>query len=155
MEFGGVFLNKFLSRSNKTGPQRLTTDAFQLATAILFQSPMQMFALTPNNLHDAPAFAIDFMKEVPTTWDETLLIDGYPGKYVVIARRNKNTWYVSGVNATSEALRLKLDLPMFAGKTVKVINDDKLKNSLQSNVAIKTNVLELTVQPKGGFVIRE
>lgn len=155
MEFGGVFLNKFLSRSNKTGPQRLTTDAFQLATAILFQSPMQMFALTPNNLHDAPAFAIDFMKEVPTTWDETLLIDGYPGKYVVIARRNKNTWYVSGVNATNEALKLKLDLPMFAGKTVKVINDDKSKNSLQSNATLKTSILELTVQPNGGFVVRQ
>lgn len=106
-------------------------------------------------MHDAPAFAIDFMKEVPTTWDETLLIDGYPGKYVVIARRNKNTWYVSGVNATNEALKLKLDLPMFAGKTVKVINDDKSKNSLQSNATLKTSILELTVQPNGGFVVRQ
>lgn len=155
MEFGGVFLNKFLSRSNKTGPQRLTTDAFQLATAILFQSPMQMFALTPNNLHDAPAFAIDFMKAVPTTWDETLYIDGYPGRYAVIARRHKNTWYVAGVNASNEALKLKLDLPMFAGKTVKLINDDKLKNSLQNNATLKTSALELVIQPKGGFVIRE
>ena len=97
------------------------------------------------------------MKEVPTTWDETLYIDGYPGKYAVIARRHNNTWYVAGVNATNEPLKLKLDLPMFAGKTVKVIIDDKLKNSFQSNFTLKQNVsvLEVVIQPKGGFVVRE
>jgi hypothetical protein len=67
MEFGGVLLNKFLVKSNEGRNKRLTTDAFQLATSVLFQNPVQMFGLTPNNLTDVPAFEIEFMKAVPTT----------------------------------------------------------------------------------------
>ena len=81
MEFGGTFLNKRLNRNNDGGSIRKTTDVFQLATAVLFQNPIQNFALAPNNLTDAPQVCLDFMKQVPTTWDETRFIDGYPGKY--------------------------------------------------------------------------
>lgn len=86
MEFGGVFLNKRLNRGNDGGTTRRTTDIFQLATAVLFQNPIQNFALAPNNLADAPDVCIDFMKQMPTIWDETRFIDGYPGRYVVLAR---------------------------------------------------------------------
>src|SRR5690606_29911574 len=89
MEFGGVVLNKRYNRNNDGGNHRRTTDAFQLATAVLFQNPVQFFALAPNNLKDAPDFAVDFMKQVPTTWEETIFIDGYPGKYCVLARRHE------------------------------------------------------------------
>ena len=65
MEFGGVFLNKRLNRSNDGGTIRRTTDIFQLATAVLFQNPIQNFALAPNNLTDAPQICLDFMKQVP------------------------------------------------------------------------------------------
>lgn len=88
MEFGGTFLNKRLNRNNDGGSIRKTTDVFQLATAVLFQNPIQNFALAPNNLTDAPQVCLDFMKQVPTTWNETRFIDGYPGKYVVLARRH-------------------------------------------------------------------
>ena len=67
------------------GTIRRTTDIFQLATAVLFQNPIQNFALAPNNLTDAPQICLDFMKQVPTTWDETRFIDGYPGGYIVLA----------------------------------------------------------------------
>ena len=89
MEYGGVLFNKYLNRGNSQGQKRLTSDVFQIATGILFQNPVQMFALTPNNLVDTPAFLIDFMKKIPTTWDETVYVDGYPGKYAVIARRHE------------------------------------------------------------------
>lgn len=83
-----------------------------MATAILFQNPIQNFALAPNNLIDAPIVAIEFMKQVPSTWDETLFIDGYPGKYVVLARRHADKWYIAGVNAMDQDLDLMLDLSM-------------------------------------------
>ena len=47
------------------------------------------------------------MKQVPTTWDETRFIDGYPGKYAVVARRHGKQWYVAAVNGTKEVLKLK------------------------------------------------
>ncbi|MDR0954633.1 MAG: glycoside hydrolase family 97 protein, partial [Rikenellaceae bacterium] len=154
MEFGGVFLNKYLVKSNEERNLRLTTDAFQLATAVLFQNPVQMFALTPNNLTDAPAFELDFMRRVPTTWDETLFIDGYPGKYTVIARRHGTTWYVAGANAEAQAKTLTLSLPMLAGETVSLYNDDKNRNTLLQSTPVKANgEITLTIQPNGGFVL--
>ena len=112
MEFGGCFLNKRLNRNNDGGTTRRTTDIFQLATTVLFQNPVQNFALAPNNLEDVSPVCMDYMKAVPTTWNETRFIDGYPGKYVVLARRHNDTWYLAAVNAGKETLKLKLDLEM-------------------------------------------
>lgn len=154
MEFGGVFLNKCLNRSNDGGTICRTTDIFQLATAVLFQNPIQNFALAPNNLTDAPQICLDFMKQVPTTWDETRFIDGYPGRYIVLARRHGNTWYIAAANATAEPLKLKLDLPMLAGQEVSLYSDDKKMQPQLKLQKIKTDgSLQLTVQPQGGAVI--
>ena len=127
MDFGGSALNKYYNADNAPrGSRRVTSDVYALATAVLFQSPVQHFALAPNNLTDAPAWAIDFMKEVPTTWDEVRFIDGYPGKYVILARRHGDKWYIAGVNAQKETLKLKVNLPMFSnGEKVRLFSDDK------------------------------
>ena len=114
MDFGGSTLNKVYNATNdpsQGGTVRRTSDVFGLATAVLFQSPVQHFALAPNNLTDAPAWAVDFMKEVPTQWDEVRFIDGYPGRYVVLARRHGNTWYTVGISASAETQTVTLDLP--------------------------------------------
>lgn len=154
MEFGGVLLNKYLNRGNEQGQERLTTDAFQLATGILYQNPIQMFAITPNNLVDKPGFIIDFMKAIPTTWDETLYIDGYPGKYAVIARRSGERWYVAGVSALKEPIRIKLNLPMYSGKKVKMYNDNKKRETYLKEMEIKSdNTADIIIQPQGGFVL--
>jgi hypothetical protein len=103
-----------------------------------------------------PAFEIDFMKKVPTTWDETLYIDGYPGKYTVIARRHGATWYVAGANAEKEALKLKLNLPMLAGKKISLINDDAAKAPYQKAVTVnQSGEFEVEMQPSGGFVLHQ
>ena len=108
MEFGGCFMNERLHRSNQRGTTRRTTDVFQLATCVLFQNPIQNFALAPNNLEDAPKVCLDFLREVPTTWDETRYIDGLPGEYVVLARRNGDKWYVAAANAVDQTLEVNV-----------------------------------------------
>lgn len=154
MEFGGVFLNKRLNRGNDGGTTRRTTDVFQLATAVLFQNPIQNFALAPNNLTDAPPVCLDYMKQVPTVWDETRFIDGYPGRYVVLARRHGDTWHVAAINATPEPLKLKLSLPMLAGQEVSLYSDDKaLQPQLKQQKIKADGSLQLTVQPQGGVVL--
>lgn len=155
MEYGGTFLNKHLSKDNKKGNTRRTTDAFQLAIPVLFQNPVQYFAITPNNLTDAPAVALDFLKEVPTTWDDTRFIDGYPGKYVVVARRHGSDWYVAGVSNEEKPLKLTLDLSMFGkGETVKVINDDKAGKPVKSELNLKDpSKVVVTINPDSGFVM--
>ena len=108
MEYGGCFMNENLSKSNMSGSMRRTTDIFQIATLVLFQNPIQNVAITPNNLEDAPEICMDFIREVPTTWDETRLVYGYPGKHVTLARRNGKTWYVASVNAQEQVLKYNL-----------------------------------------------
>lgn len=155
MEFGGTFLNKFLTKTNKEKNKRLTTDGFQFATSVLFQNPIQMFGIMPNNLTDAPKFQLDFMKDIPTLWDETVFIDGYPGKYSVIARRHRDKWYVAGVNAEKKPKKLKLNLPMLADKKVELINDDQSGTTFIKQISInEKGVYEIEIQPNGGFVLK-
>ncbi|WP_187264400.1 glycoside hydrolase family 97 protein [Pontibacter beigongshangensis] len=154
MEFGGVVLNKRYNRNNDGGNHRKTTDVFQLATAVLFQNPVQFFALTPNNLTDAPAFTIDFMKEVPTTWNETKFLEGYPGKYCVLARQHQGEWYVAGINAQAEAVNLKIKAPMLSGQEVKFYGDNKDGTSYMKTVKVnKKGELNITIQPNSGVVL--
>jgi hypothetical protein len=156
MEFGGVILNKYLNKGNKEGQKRLTTDVFQLATGVLFQNPVQFFALTPNNLTDVPAFELEFLRNIPTTWDETRFIDGYPGKYSVLARRKGLQWYIAGVNAEEEAKKLSLKLPMLAGQKVTLYNDKRDGTPYMETSEIPENgVMNITVQPNGGFVLKK
>ncbi len=157
MEFGGTFLNMRYNRTNDGGTIRRTSDAFQLATAILFQNPVQNFAITPNNLTDAPQAAIEFMKDVPTTWDETRFIDGYPGKYCVLARRHADKWYVVGINASAEPLKLDLDLSILgfnAGDTALSYEDNKEMQLLRKELQIKNPAkVSVTIYPNGGLTL--
>ncbi len=157
MDFGGSTLNKYYNADNKRGSQRRTSDVCALSTAVLFQSCVQHFALAPNNLTDAPSWAVDFMKNVPTTWDEVKFVDGYPGKYVIIARRSGNTWYVAGVNAEKTALTKKIALPMLnAGATAKMYSDDAQLNGSVKEVKInKKKQMTVTIPCNGGLVIMQ
>lgn len=156
MDFGGTFLNSRLNRGNDGGTVRRTTDIFQLATAIVFQSSVQNFALAPNNLTEQPDFELEFMKTVPTTWDEVRFLDGYPGKYVVLARRAGNDWYVAALNAGPEARTLTLDLPMLAGRTVSYYRDGKDGRTPEySSVKVaKNGRFKLSVPVNGGAVLK-
>lgn len=156
MDFGGSALNKYYNADNAPrGSRRVTSDVYALATAVLFQSPVQHFALAPNNLTDAPSWAIDFMKEVPTTWDEVRFIDGYPGKYVILARRHGDKWYIAGVNAQKETLKLKVNLPMFSnGEKVRLFSDDKALQGSVKQIGIgKKQELQLSIPCNGGVLI--
>ncbi|HEA22264.1 MAG TPA: glycoside hydrolase family 97 protein [Pricia antarctica] len=155
MEFGGTVLNKFFNKGNAKGQKRLTSDVFQLATSVLYQNPIQFFALTPNNLDDAPDWAIEFMKRVPTTWDETLFLDGYPGKYAILARRHEKQWYITGVNAQKETINIDLTLPMFnKGDELKILKDDEqLKGSLNSSKLKKDKQISIQIPSMGGIII--
>lgn len=156
MDFGGSALNKYYNAKNEPrGSRRVTSDVYALATAVLFQSPVQHFALAPNNLTDAPAWAIDFMKQVPTTWDDVRFIDGYPGKYVILARRHGDKWYVAGVNAQQETLKTEITLPMWAsGTELQVYADDKeLQGEVKSVKLGKKQTVKVTIPCNGGLII--
>ena len=156
MDWGGVILNRHLSRDNKSRHTRKTTDIFELASGITNQSYIQCAALCPNNLTEVPQFELDFLRGLPSTWDETRFIDGYPGKYVVLARRHGDQWFVGGLSALKEPLKLTLALPMLAGKKLNCLVDDKQGQPTKTTLKVdKQGRAKVTIQPNGGIVLVE
>ena len=154
MDFGPVFFNKRFSKQADKGTIRKTTDAFQLATSILYQSPVQHFGITPNNIQEQPEYVINFMKKIPTTWDETRFIDGYPGKYCVMARRFGSKWYIGATNASNSLQSYTLSLPWLTGKEVTVLFDHKDRSVGFKTVKIdKKGLLKIELENLGGCVI--
>jgi hypothetical protein len=98
---------------------------------------------------------MDFLRTVPTTWDETRFIDGYPGKYVVLARRHGTQWYIAGVQSGKEPMKLRLTADMLPkGATGKLYIDNKQCEPTVSPLTVKkAGVLEVTLQAEGGFVV--
>lgn len=161
MDWGGTMMNRFMSRDNKSRHQRYTTDIFEIASGIVNQTYIQCIAMQPNNLTDLPDFELDLLKQIPTTWDETLFIDGYPTRSIIMARRHADDWYVVGLNGTDKPITTTLNLPMFAGKEVKLYADNqKRKNetvasSYEKNVKVGANgELKVTLQPMGGLLVK-
>ena len=162
MDWGGTIMNRYLSKDNKSRHQRYTTDVFEMAAAIVNQASIQCIAMQPNNLQELPQMELDFLRSVPTTWDESRLIDGYPGKFVVMARRSGDRWIIAGLNAETTAKQLTLHLPMFAGKTVKVYDDMTKKKDekwaesrLTEKKVDKKGLLKVTIQPNGGLIVEQ
>lgn len=154
MEYGGTFLNKRLNRGNDGGNRRMTSDAFQLALAVIYQSPVQNFALAPNNLTDADPIALDFMREVPTLWDDVALLEGYPGKFVVISRRSGDKWYIAGINAEKETKELTLNLDSLAEGKAVMISDGKNGKLRKEEITIgKDRKRKVSIPHASGFVI--
>ena len=170
-DWGGVMMNKYFSKGNKSRHQRYTSDVFEMATAITNQSSVNCICLYPNNLQDVPQWELDWLKNVPTAWEDTKFIAGYPTKYAVVARKSSvengsgaaltaGRWFVGGLNATDKPLALTLDLPMFAGKTVTYITDqpkkkgEKFFTSVKKTLKVgKNGKAKVVIQPNGGIII--
>lgn len=158
VDFGGTTLNRYYSKGNNRGRKRVTSDVYQIATSVLFQTPVQNFAMAPNNMEDAPAWAVEYMKNVPTEWTDVRFIDGYPGKYVVLARKAKNGgWYLAAVNAQKEPQTLNLNLDMFEpGAELNVYSDDKnLTGSVKTVKLSKKRTMKVVIPQNGGLLVSE
>jgi alpha-glucosidase len=88
-------------------PQTQTTRGQALAMYVVYDSPLQMVSDDPDAYRDAPGF--DFLRRVPSAWDETRFIQGEPGRDIVLARRQGRAWYV-GAMAADEARTERVSL---------------------------------------------
>ncbi|MBN2163411.1 MAG: glycoside hydrolase family 97 protein [Pontiellaceae bacterium] len=154
MDYGPMFLNKRFNRNPDRGNIRRTTDAFQLATTVTFQSPIQHFALTPNNLEEQPDYVIDFLKKVPAVWDETRYVDGYPGEFIVLARRTGKQWYVAATHAGKEERELTISLPGLKGQSVDLLYDKEDRTAGYKKMRVgRDGKITLTLAGGGGAVL--
>ncbi|MCU4676449.1 glycoside hydrolase family 97 protein [Catenovulum sp. 2E275] len=134
--------------------QRKTTNGLQLAQSILFVSGIQHIVETPDGMKNAPYYAKQLLQEIPASWDESVFIDGYPGKLAVFARRSGDNWYIAALNGENKSKELNLDLSQFAGKKASIIATGKGQANLVQYPIELSSETKIPLLANDGFVIK-
>lgn len=131
----------------------ITTDAHELALTVLYESGIQHLADRPESFLSQPAEIRDFLTALPAAWDDTMLIDGYPGDYVVMARRKGDRWYIAGINGTDSARDITLDLSRMPG--IPSVKSTLIADGADGWKIVKTDSVpdNISLLPRGGFVL--
>ena len=137
----------------QTKVQRKTTSAFELATSVLFLSGIQHFAESPEGMQHVPANIQQFLKDLPTSWDDVKFIDGFPGKYVVIARKHQNKWYIAGINGQQSAQTVELDPSVFKKQKASIITEGETSLSFTQKAFNAKKKQTVVMKEAGGFVV--
>lgn len=150
MDFTPVALDRINNRI-----KRRTTSAFELALSVVFTSGIQHYAEIPEGMAKMPDYVRDFMKNVPSVWDDTKFIDGYPGKLAVLARCGDGRWYVAGINGEAVGKTVTLDLSELPAATRGRLITDGESGSFTGETVTLTpdHKLTVTLKPNGGFVL--
>ena len=130
----------------------ITSLAHELALTVLYESGLQHLADRPESLLAQPKEVQDFLGQLPTVWDETRYVSGYPGESAVLARRSGNTWYVAGINGKDDPQILKTDLGFIGKGSVQMFVDDASGKWQISTISKLPSQVEC--QPRGGFVMK-
>ena len=130
----------------------ITSLAHELALTVLYESGLQHLADRPESFLAQPKEVQDFLGQLPTVWDETRYVSGYPGESAVLARRSGNTWYVAGINGKDAPQILKTNLSFIGKGSVQMFADDASGNWQISTISKLPSQVEC--QPRGGFVMK-
>ena len=126
----------------------ITTHGHELALTVLFESGLQHLADRPESYLSQPQEVQDFLSELPAAWDETHFIAGYPGEYVIVARRSGNKWYLAGVNGTDHVKEVALP---FRGNHALLLTDEPGKDHIWRIKKQQKVPKSIVFQPRGGF----
>lgn len=137
----------------------ITTHAHELALTALYESGIQHLADRPESLLAQPREVRDYFGKLPAAWDETLLLGGYPGEYVIMARRKGADWWISAINGTDRELKnIKVDysrlvLPA-SGMEVQIFEDATPGSAAPWHISKSTQLpAAISMQPRGGVVM--
>jgi alpha-glucosidase len=133
--------------------KRKTTSAFELATSVIFLSGVQHMAESPAGMEHVPEYVQKFLRELPNRWDDVKFIDGYPGKYVVLARRAGNKWYVACINGENTERTVSIDLSSFKKQKGLLITDGDEPLTFTNEKLQAKSKKQVSVKPQGGFVM--
>jgi len=127
---------------------RLTTNGHEAALGIIYESGVQHFSDDAGAYSALPEAWKSYLRSLPSAWDETRLLAGYPGKYVVMARRKGERWWVGAINGTAESLKLDMDLSFIAGDLI-ALGD---KDGEMTDYRVEQSTV-ITLEPYGGIAI--
>ena len=134
---------------------RRSTRGFEIALSVLFTSGIQHIAETPDGMAAQKDFIKEYMSTLPENWDDVKFIDGFPGKYVVLARKKGDRWYIAGINGENSQRTITLDVPFISNSTTGFLITDSTdaKDLIKKSVDL-SKPIKLDMYPHGGFVIR-
>lgn len=146
--------------TNHANPH-ITTYGHELALSVAFESGLLHLADRVSGYENLPDAPKDFLRGVPTTWDDTRYIEGTPGDYVVLARRKGNDWYLGGIDGGGSQRNLSLDIsflsPLSAdGYDLTLITDGDSNTTFASSNGVITadEALDVAIRGNGGFVAK-
>lgn len=135
----------------------ITTNAHELALPVLFESGIQHMADRPAGFASLPQEAQDLYKKLPSAWDDTMLLAGYPGKSAVMARRSGSSWYIAGINGEEEAreLTFSIDRLHIDNGSALLFSDGETDREIKvSNIDLTDGEIKIQCSPRGGFLIK-
>jgi lysophospholipase L1-like esterase len=141
------------------GPMVMTTREHQLAMYVVYESPFAVVADSPD-AYAGDTASIDFLKQVPTTWDETRVVTGEIGEYIAVMRRRGGDWYIGAMtNESARTLKLPLDfLPAGPYQATFYLDGkepaDLRRETRRIDVTAQTLTLPVSLAANGGAVIR-
>lgn len=136
----------------------ITSHGHELALPVIFESALQHMPDRPSSYHSLPSSVKNFLSELPTAWEDTKLLAGYPGEQIVIARRKGKVWYIGGINGTDEEKVLSFDLKGLSslGENITIIKDGANDKTftIEENTKITNGNKNMSINclPRGGFV---
>ncbi len=137
--------------------ERRTSSSFELALSILFTSGITHYAEIPEGMAKAPDYVQEFLRHVPSIWDDMRFIDGFPGKYVVLARQGNGHWYITGINAEKTERKIKLslaDLPIMSHGMLITDGEGGNLSFVRQDIDPSLNkTMEIVMKGRGGFVM--
>lgn len=135
----------------------ITSYGHELALSVVFESGIQHFADRTEGYLTLPDVAKNFLRTVPNAWDDTKLLEGYPGKDLVLARLKGNNWYLGGLNAEIREKRKTIKLNFLPeGKKYKLtliadgVHDKAF--STQDITVDRSSTVDVKMLRRGGFV---
>lgn len=145
------FTPVLFSKQNRT---RLTTSAHEAALGVVFESGIQHMADSPAGYGLVSADYKRYLGDLPTVWDETRLLAGYPGREVVLARRSGARWYVAGINGEDAAKTLTLELGFLGkgGSALELKDGSDRYGFYSGQRRLSTGKQRVTMDAFGGFV---
>lgn len=135
---------------------RTTTAAHELATAIIFTSGIIHYADSPEFFESLPPRALQIFRDAPARWDETKCLIGDPGQLAVFARRSGKSWFIAGINGTTNALPVTLDLSPYGKYRHRILVSEAADAKMRVAVTAvpDSKRWQHTIPPRGGFILR-
>ena len=137
----------------------ITSYGHELATGVIFESALQHMADRPEGYLNKPIEVVQFLRDLPAKWDNIKLINGYPGKGIVMARQHNEIWYVAGLNGDNKKKKEEITLDFIEANTqykLSLIADGEHDKDFEMKYFLveKGSKINVDYLPRGGFVAR-